>query len=83
MKQVTRIGLDIAKSVFQVHGVDAAGQAVLRQPISNRDGAQNAAHILNRYIPFGTEGVIALSIPSNAFDQSWVPPTLSAENLSV
>ena len=25
MKQVTTIGLDIAKSVFLVHGVDAAG----------------------------------------------------------
>jgi hypothetical protein len=30
MQTVTTIGLDIAKSVFQVHGVDAAGQ-VLRQ----------------------------------------------------
>ena len=29
MKQVTTIGLDIAKSVFLVHGVDPAGQAVL------------------------------------------------------
>ena len=26
MQTVTTIGLDIAKSVFQVHGVDAAGQ---------------------------------------------------------
>jgi hypothetical protein len=28
MQTVTTIGLDIAKSVFQVHGVDAAGQVV-------------------------------------------------------
>jgi transposase len=34
MKKATTIGLDIAKSVFQVHGVDAAGQAVLRQKLS-------------------------------------------------
>ena len=34
MKQVMTIGLDIAKSVFLVHGVDAAGQAVLRQKLS-------------------------------------------------
>ena len=34
MKQVTTIGLDIAKSVFLVHGVDAAGEAVLRQKLS-------------------------------------------------
>ena len=26
MQTVTTIGLDIAKSVFQVHGIDAAGQ---------------------------------------------------------
>ena len=26
-----RIGLDLAKSVFQVHGVDVAGQAVIRR----------------------------------------------------
>jgi hypothetical protein len=28
MPAVTTIGLDIAKSVFQVHGVDAAGQVL-------------------------------------------------------
>ena len=28
MQTVTTIGVDIAKSVFQVHGVDAAGQVV-------------------------------------------------------
>ena len=27
MQTVTTIGLDIAKSVFQVHGVDAEGQS--------------------------------------------------------
>ena len=31
MQTVTTIGLDIAKSVFQVHGVDAAGQGVIRR----------------------------------------------------
>jgi transposase len=30
MQATTTIGLDIAKSVFQVHGVDAAGQVVSR-----------------------------------------------------
>jgi transposase len=28
MRTITTIGLDIAKSVFQVHGVDAVGQMV-------------------------------------------------------
>lgn len=32
--QVTTIGLDIAKNVFQVHGVDARGRAVLRKRLS-------------------------------------------------
>jgi Transposase len=30
------IGLDIAKTVFQVHGVDAAGQVVIRQRLARR-----------------------------------------------
>ena len=30
MQTITTIGLDIAKSVFQVHGFDAAGRAVTR-----------------------------------------------------
>lgn len=34
MGTVTTIGLDIAKSVFQVHGVDAAGSVVLRQRLT-------------------------------------------------
>src|SRR5258705_10285256 len=36
MKSVTTIGLDIAKSVFQVHGVDAAGQVVIRRQLKRR-----------------------------------------------
>ena len=31
--QITTIGLDLAKNVFQVHGVDAAGQAVVRKAL--------------------------------------------------
>ena len=36
MKQVTTIGLDLAKQIFQVHGVDAAGAVVLRRQIKHR-----------------------------------------------
>jgi transposase len=36
MQMVTTIGLDIAKSVFQVHGVDAAGQVVIRRQLKRR-----------------------------------------------
>src|SRR5262245_6086262 len=33
MQTVTTIGLDIAKSVFQVHGVDAAGNVIVRRQL--------------------------------------------------
>jgi len=33
MHSISTIGLDIAKSVFQVHGVDAAGQVVVRRQL--------------------------------------------------
>jgi transposase len=36
MQAITTIGLDIAKSVFQVHGVDAAGQVVIRRQLKRR-----------------------------------------------
>jgi transposase len=32
MQTVTTIGLDIAKSVFQVHDIDAEGKVVIRAP---------------------------------------------------
>jgi transposase len=31
MQAITTVGFDIAKSVFQVHGVDAEGQVVIRR----------------------------------------------------
>ncbi len=36
MQAVTTIGLDIAKSVFQVHGVDAEGNVVIRRQLKRR-----------------------------------------------
>jgi transposase len=36
MQTKTTIGLDIAKSVFQVHGVDAGGQVVIRRQLKRR-----------------------------------------------
>jgi len=36
MQAVTTIGLDIAKSVFQVHGVDAGGNVVIRRQLKRR-----------------------------------------------
>jgi transposase len=39
--QITTIGLDIAKNVFQVHGIDAAEKVVVRKRL-RRGGCRNA-----------------------------------------
>ena len=36
MQTITTIGFDIAKSVFQVHGVDAVGQVIVRRQLKRR-----------------------------------------------
>jgi len=36
MQTITTVGLDIAKSVFQVHGVDAVGNVVVRRQLKRR-----------------------------------------------
>jgi transposase len=37
MRKVATIGLDIAKQVFQVHGADKAGRAVLRRKLRHNE----------------------------------------------
>jgi transposase len=36
MQTITTIGFDIAKSVFQIHGVDAGSQVVIRRQLKRR-----------------------------------------------
>ena len=36
MTEVITIGIDIAKNVFQIHGVDAAGEVVIRRQLRRR-----------------------------------------------
>ena len=36
MNEVITIGVDIAKSVFQIHAVDAAGEPVVRRQLRRR-----------------------------------------------
>jgi transposase len=36
MQTITTIGLDIAKSVFQVHGIDASGNVLIRRQLKRR-----------------------------------------------
>ncbi len=33
MSEIITVGLDLAKNVFQVHGADEAGQALLRKKL--------------------------------------------------
>lgn len=40
MNKISMIGLDLAKSVFQVHGVDAAGNTVLKKRLARTQMAQ-------------------------------------------
>jgi len=36
MRAITTIGLDIAKSVFQVHGIDTEGNVLIRRQLKRR-----------------------------------------------
>ena len=36
MQAITTLGLDIAKSVFQVHGIDVEGNVILRRQLKRR-----------------------------------------------
>ena len=36
MQVITTVGLDIAKSVFQVHGIDAEGNVFVRRQLKRR-----------------------------------------------
>ncbi|MGB5558174.1 MAG: IS110 family transposase [Paracoccaceae bacterium] len=45
MNKMTVIGLDLAKSIFQVHGVDAEGNAVLKKRLARSQMAEFFAHL--------------------------------------
>jgi len=59
--QITTIGLDIAKSVFQVHGIDAAGEILLRRRLTRA-----------RVLPFFAElGPCLIGIEACATSHYW------------
>ena len=43
--KITVIGIDLAKSLFQVHGVDGRGKAVLRKQLKRKDVASFFANL--------------------------------------
>jgi len=51
----TTIGLDIAKAVFQVHGIDARGQTTLRKRLRR---AQLITFFANQTVPGGDRGLL-------------------------
>jgi hypothetical protein len=53
--QITTIGLDIAKNVFQVHGIDAAEKVVVRKQSQASDAdAPSQTRSCGRDIPVGS-----------------------------
>jgi transposase len=56
MQSITTIGVDVAKSVFQVHCVDAAGQVVMRRQLKRRYVLENVEPALLRRSPSTFEG---------------------------
>jgi transposase len=59
MGEVSTIGLDIAKSVFQVHGVDGTGAVVMRKRIGRSKvleffGSLSPCLVGSRSLPIGT-----------------------------
>ena len=40
MEEIGTGGLDIAKSVFQIHGIDAAGEVIVRRQLKRRQVLQ-------------------------------------------
>jgi transposase len=60
MQAITTVGLDIAKSVFQVHRVDAAGQVVIRRQLKRR-------HVLPFFVDLGEQGLKNIAGPVRAY----------------
>src|ERR1700688_4167142 len=61
--KITTIGLDLAKSIFQVHGVDATGQVVVRKSLRRslpmrKRFAQVDRHSPERAAPLHHRGVV-------------------------
>ena len=80
MHTVTTIGLDIAKSVFQVHGVDAAGQVVIRRQLKRRaqtTGQFNRPPVPTRCclasVPAGSAALAAIHIELFGFGDARQP----------
>ena len=71
MQTMTTIGLDIAKSVFQVHGVDAGGQVIVRRQLKRRyvlTFSRSCRHVLSVSKPAARRTI------DRASSRHWVIP---------
>jgi len=56
MKEITTLGVDLAKSLFTVHGVDATGRTVLRKTIRREKLMEMVAELPPRLIALEARG---------------------------
>ena len=72
MGQITTIGLDLAKHVFQVHGVDADGATVLRKQILG-DSAVTTAGVLQPIAALrsGSGGMCDVALLGSGVECAW------------
>jgi transposase len=53
---ITVIGLDLAKSVFQIHGIDATGQPKLKRKLRRSEVLTLGLSRSARRVPFTSQG---------------------------
>ena len=51
MRQISTLGIDTAKQVFQLHGVDAQGNVVLHKRVSRKQVLPLLGDVLIQLIP--------------------------------
>ena len=60
--KITTVGIDLAKSVFQVHGVDERGKAVLRKKLKRAEGHCQVA--------VGSDAIAGWTLPDRATEDT-------------
>ena len=71
MQAVTTIGFDIAKSVFQVHGVDSVGQVIIRRQLKRR---QVIAFFQKQKRPDASSHAPSVHAPADLSDSEYKRP---------
>ncbi|SMO93262.1 hypothetical protein SAMN06265173_1269 [Thalassovita litoralis] len=74
MSEITTVGLDLAKNVFQVHGADGAGRAVLRKKLRRAQVLEFFRQLPSCVVAMEACGVI----PPRKNAQLWKPTTAGA-----